>query len=78
MHPMANVPEATRLPPGFETLFAMAEAISQKLPWLLRLDFYLTPRGPVFGEFTTFPNAGLDLTPFSRRTLLQQWELWPD
>jgi len=74
-------PEAaddTALPRGFDQLIAMAEYLSQKVPWLLRLDFYLTPQGPVFGEFTTYPNAGLDLTPFSRRTMLQMWEIWPD
>lgn len=74
-------PEAAEdmaLPEGYAHLIEMAEEISRKLPWLLRLDFYLTDRGPVFGEFTTFPNAGLDSTPFSKRTLLQMWELWPD
>jgi hypothetical protein len=65
-------------PPGWDSLIAMAEYLSQKQPWLLRLDFYLTPQGPVFGEFTTYPNAGLGLTPFGRRTLLQLWESWPD
>lgn len=66
------------LPAGWDALIAMAEYLSSRLPWLLRLDFYLTPRGPVFGEFTTFPNAGLDYSPFGRRTVLQMWESWPD
>lgn len=70
--------EDTLLPEGYSRLIELAEAISHKLPWLLRLDFYFTETGPVFGEFTTFPNAGLDSTPFSKRTLLQMWELWPD
>ena len=73
-----EAPVDAPLPPGFETLIAMAEHLSTRLPWLLRLDFYLTPKGPVFGEFTTFPNAGLDYTPFGRRTMLQMWEIWPD
>lgn len=73
-------PEAphTPPPPGWERLIGMAEALSRALPWLLRLDFYLTPEGPVFGEFTTYPNAGRGLTPHARRTLLQMWELHPD
>ena len=65
-------------PQGFDALIVMAEKISQTLPWLLRFDFYLTPDGPVFGEITTFPNAGMDNTPLGRRTLLQMWEIWPD
>lgn len=70
--------DAAGTPAGYEALIAMAEHLSARLPALLRLDFYLTPSGPVFGEFTTFPNAGLDHTPFGRRTVLQMWELWPD
>lgn len=66
------------VPEGYGALIAMAEHISARLPWLLRLDFYLTPEGPFFGEFTTFPNAGLDYTAFGRRTVLQMWEIWPD
>lgn len=73
-------PEAPNTPPpaGFDQMITMAEQLSQALPWLMRFDFFLTPDGPVFGEFTSFPNAGLDLTPFGRRTLLQMWEVWPD
>ena len=66
------------LPDGFDALVALAERLSRALPWFLRLDYYLTPSGPVFGEFTTYPNAGLSLTPFARRTLLQMWEIYPD
>ena len=66
------------LPQGFGAMIEMAEQISHHLPWLMRVDFYLTARGPVFGEFTTFPNAGLKLKPFGRRTYLQMWEIWPD
>ncbi|SNR33122.1 ATP-grasp fold amidoligase family protein [Puniceibacterium sediminis] len=73
-----EAPKGVVLPEGYSDLIKMAELISQKLPWLLRLDFYLTDRGPVFGEFTTYPGAGRGLTPFSDRTLLQMWELWPD
>ncbi len=75
-----EAPEVDGAPPpdGYGALIAMAEHLSARLPVLLRLDFYLTPSGPVFGEFTTFPNAGLDHTPFGRRTVLQMWELWPD
>ena len=73
-------PVAPAAPPpaGFGALIEMAETLSRQLPWLLRFDFYLTPDGPVFGEMTSFPNAGLDCTPFGRRTLLQMWEIWPD
>ena len=78
--PLTGWPEAPQAPPpaGFEAMIDMAETLSHHLPYLIRFDFYLTPDGPVFGEFTTFPNAGMDSTPFGRRTFLQMWELWPD
>ncbi|MBY6069097.1 hypothetical protein KUW17_20305 [Leisingera aquaemixtae] len=79
-HAEKGWPEAAEftVPPGYGALIAMAEHLSRRLPWLLRLDFYLTPRGPVFGELTSYPNAGGKFTGFARRTLLQMWELWPD
>jgi len=64
--------------PGFAVTMAAAERLSALLPQLLRLDLYATPEGPVLGEITAYPSAGLDITPFSRRTLLQMWELAPD
>ena len=45
---------------------------------MLRFDFYLTAGGPVLGEITTYPSAGMGYTAFSRRTLLQMWEITPD
>jgi hypothetical protein len=65
-------------PHGFAATAAAAERLSALLPQLLRLDFYATPEGPVLGEVTAYPSAGLDLTPFLRRTLLQMWEMVPD
>ncbi len=73
-------PEAPRVPvpDGWDGLIAEAERLSRIFPWLLRLDFYLSPRGPLLGEITTYPNAGLGYSHFGRRTMLQMWEVWPD
>ena len=65
-------------PPGLAATVAAMERLSALLPQLLRLDFYATPDGPLLGEITAYPSAGLDLTPFARRTLLQMWEIRPD
>jgi hypothetical protein len=65
-------------PPGWAALVAEAERQSALLPLFLRLDFYLTPAGPVLGEVTTHPNAGQNYTRFGRRTALQMWEIHPD
>lgn len=65
-------------PPGYAALIAEAERASRLLPWMLRFDFYLSERGPLLGEITTFPSAGLAYTEFSRRVVLQMLELHPD
>ena len=65
-------------PPGLGAVVAEAERASRLLPQLLRFDFYHTAAGPVLGEITTYPTAGLHHTWFSRRTLLQMWEAHPD
>lgn len=65
-------------PKGFTALVAEAERASGLLPYILRFDFYLTASGPVLGEITTYPSAGLNYSTFSRRTMLQMWEITPD
>jgi len=65
-------------PPGLGPVLSEAVRASRLLPQLLRFDFYHTSAGPVLGEITTYPTAGLDNTAFSRRTLLQMWEVHPD
>lgn len=73
-------PEAPRVPvpDGWGELIAEAERLSRIFSWLLRFDFYLSPEGPLLGEITTYPNAGLGFSHFGRRTMLQMWEVWPD
>lgn len=66
------------VPAGCETILAEAERLSRLFPWLLRFDFYLTPDGPLLGEITTFPAAGLNYRGPMRRLLLQMWHLEPD
>lgn len=78
--PMPDWPEAGNgaVPRGFETVVSEAERLSRQFSWLLRFDFYLTPKGPLLGEITTFPNAGLGFRGQMRRLLLQMWHLEPD
>jgi hypothetical protein len=71
-------PERLPVPPGYAALIAEAERLSRFFPHLLRLDFYLAPEGPLLGEITTYPAAGMGHSPFARRTLLQMWEICPD
>lgn len=78
--PMPDWPEANDVTPpkGFDAVVAEAERLSRLFPWLLRFDFYLSSDGPLLGEITTFPNAGLGFRGPMRRLLLQMWHLEPD
>lgn len=61
-------------PMGFATIVAEMERLSTMFPQALRFDLFLGEDGPVLGEITTYPNAGLNYTPFAARTFLQMLE----
>ncbi|NAZ35587.1 ATP-grasp fold amidoligase family protein [Rubellimicrobium sp. CFH 75288] len=65
-------------PPGLEALVAAAETLSADLRAFYRLDFFLSPRGPVLGEFTSYPNAGQGFTPFGDRLMCAIMDHAPD
>jgi TupA-like ATPgrasp len=62
----------------FSELVNHAERVSEEIPYLLRLDFYVGKSGPVFGEFTTYPFAGKRYTAVGDRMLSQLMEIFPD
>lgn len=62
-------------PAELQALVAMAERISAEIQEFFRLDFYMTPRGPVFGEFTSYPSAGEAFTPYGDRLMCQMMDL---
>lgn len=65
-------------PAGYDLLLAAADQLAQVLGVYVRIDFYLTNNGPVFGEFTPFPDHGLYNTEIGERALSQLWSLFPD
>ena len=56
-------------PDDLEQLVEMSERLSADLGVFYRFDFYMTTRGPVFGEFTSYPAAGVGFTPFGDRLM---------
>jgi hypothetical protein len=65
-------------PPLLDELVAAAETLSRDLRLFMRLDFYLTTRGVVFGEFTPTPADGHGFTPVAERLLCGLIERHPD
>ncbi|PZR00595.1 MAG: hypothetical protein DI533_08615 [Cereibacter sphaeroides] len=50
------------MPDCYPNMLGIARDIGRRLNTFVRLDMYATDRGPVFGEFTHFPNGGRNYT----------------
>ncbi|CAN1526354.1 TupA-like ATPgrasp protein [Paracoccaceae bacterium] len=61
-------------PPFLDELLRIASDVGGKLNIFVRIDMYATDRGPVFGEFTDFPNAGKSFTPRANAWLGSHWK----
>ena len=59
-------------------LVELAELLARDTGVFLRLDFYLTTRGVVFGEFTASPGSGTRYTPFGEQYLCELMDRFPD
>jgi len=69
--------ETIKRPSDLDKLIMYAEKIASNLDCFMRLDFYLTKRGPVFGEFTSTPHGGL-MYKHGQIILSQLMELFPE
>lgn len=65
-------------PPHLQALLADADRIARDIGVFYRLDFYLTATGPVFGEFTSYPSAGMAFTPFGDRLMCEMMGPFPE
>lgn len=72
-----NMGPAYDRPPSLEQLLDISDRISVDLEAFYRLDFFMTTRGPVFGEFTSYPSAGMAFTPFGDKVMCDMMELSP-
>jgi hypothetical protein len=61
-------------PKCFNEMLAQAKRLSKAYGIFVRLDFYATPKGPVFGEFTPTPGLGSNFTPYGKKVLLNYWD----
>jgi len=65
-------------PERLDDLIAAADLVAADLHCFYRLDFYMTARGPVFGEFTSYPFGGKGFTPFGERLMCDLMDSYPD
>ena len=51
-----------------------AKELSQSYEIFVRIDFYATDKGAVFGEFTPTPFLGSNFTPFADQLFISYWD----
>ena len=65
-------------PEKLAALVAAADSLAKDLRCFYRLDFYMARRGPVFGEFTSYPFGGKGFTAFGDRLMCNMMDEYPD
>jgi hypothetical protein len=61
-------------PECFPDMVRQAKSLSKAYGIFVRLDFYATNRGAVFGEFTPTPALGKGHTRFGKRLMIKYWD----
>ncbi|MBF9252725.1 hypothetical protein I2I11_05450 [Pontibacter sp. 172403-2] len=61
-------------PRCFDEMYAYAVSLSKTYEIFVRIDFYATDKGAVFGEFTPTPGLGAAFTPFGDKLLINYWD----
>lgn len=65
-------------PPHFDELMYYADKIAADIGCFMRLDFYITDTRVVFGEFTSYPNAGKRFTELGSAVMCDLMDRYPD
>ncbi|MFT2009870.1 ATP-grasp fold amidoligase family protein [Pontibacter sp. 13R65] len=61
-------------PACLEEMITFAKTLSKSYEIYVRIDFYATDKGAVFGEFTPTPAAGAGFTPKAEQVLAGYWD----
>lgn len=61
-------------PKCFDEMVEQVKMLSKLYRIFVRLDFYATSKGAVFGEFTPTPNLGLGYTKYGHNLLVNYWD----
>jgi hypothetical protein len=63
-------------PPVLDEMIRWAELMGELIGRYMRIDFYSTDNGLVFGEFTPNPDAGKGFTEYGDRIFCNLWEIY--
>ena len=72
-YPRKNV--KVQKPPFYDEMIYIVEKMGDKFGSFIRIDMYLTPTGPYFGEFTIYPGSG-KFSLFTKKTDRYMGLLW--
>ncbi len=62
------------MPECLQEMIDCAVKLSKSYEIFVRVDFYATDKGAVFGEFTPTPGLGVGFTPGGNKLLTQYWD----
>lgn len=71
---MASTTQAVQAPRHLNQMIEDATKLSNAYKSFVRIDFYDSPYGPVFGEFTATPRGGSGFTRFGSKILIKEWD----
>lgn len=63
-------------PKCFAQMLEQAKVLSKAYEIFVRIDFYATDKGAVFGEFTPTPGAANYLTPEAEKNFIEYWDTY--
>ncbi len=61
-------------PACWNEMVKQVKSLSKAYEVFVRIDFYATDKGAVFGEFTPTPSRGRNFTPYGKKRLLEYWD----
>ena len=61
-------------PACFDEMVEQVKRLSKAYSIFVRLDFYATSKGAVFGEFTPTPNLGVGYNRYGQKLLISYWD----
>lgn len=73
LYPMAGF---QRAPACLHEMLEQAKTLSQAYEIFVRIDFYATDKGAVFGEFTPTPSLGTGFTPYAENLFTAYWDVF--
>jgi hypothetical protein len=74
VHPGYPLVQSQPKPDCLEQMIAHVKALSRAYEIFVRIDFYATEKGAVFGEFTPTPGLGNGYSRYGQRLLISYWD----